>query len=425
MSDYQELYWQQRYNVQAETLSRLKQEFATKTEIIERQRNERIQDKKTIAELREAIQALRQELEKRHSDASSDGSTLESSFRSSSLAPRSTWPNKSQTYATLDSQWKSVSKSTASASYPVKAKHVDPDDDVSEGSAEDEQEDSHLFEEFFMVGVKPAVEPSENVKAEVLLQYPGLSFTAEKSASHGVKRAALAEFCFPEGIKSTEFIKVTEDPRLPDLLCEEPDLNRSDDAFVFCMRVRDDEAFLTSMELDRPNKDKNLVYGVCLKFKDVLVIGKELWLVPKCFCLLSYHACFDLHHKVLAYLRKIKRLRRLSVVMKGRTEPRLSRGFRQALSRLTDFGAEEMVLLTTYFSYPETVPGQQVVLSLEKLGTIVYQMPPLGELDTRWCCPTLFSALNLPDLFVVLSAVMCEKSVVFVSERLGLLTSCV
>ena len=424
MSD-SELYWQQRYNVQADAFNRLKQDLTMKVEIIERQRNERIQDKKTIAELRETIQALRQELEKRHSDASTDISMLETSFRISNPAPRGTWPNKSQTYETLDSQWKSVSKSTAGASYPVKAKHVDPDDDISEGSADEVPEDSHLFEEFFIIGVKPAVEPSENVKAEILYQFPGLTFTPEKSASHGVKRAALAEFCFPDGIKSTEFIKVTEDPNLPDLLCQEPDFTRSDDAFVFCMRVHDDESFLTSMELDRPNKDKTLIYGICLRYMDVLVIGKELWLVPKCFCLLSYHACFDLHHKLLTYLRKIKRMRRLSAVMKGKTEPRLSRGFRQALSRLADFSTEEMRLLTEYYSYPEVLPGQQIVLTVDNIGNIIYSMPTLSELDTRWCCPTLFSALNLPDLFLVLAAVMCEKSVVFVSERLGLLTSCV
>ena len=60
-------------------------------------------------------------------------------------------------------------------------------------------------------------------------------------------------------------------------------------------------------------------------------------------------------------------------------------------------------------------------------------MTPLGEVeisnqpngDVIWYCSCLFSSISLNNFYKVLLSVMLEKSVVFVSENLGLLTSSV
>lgn len=46
-------------------------------------------------------------------------------------------------------------------------------------------------------------------------------------------------------------------------------------------------------------------------------------------------------------------------------------------------------------------------------------------LDCHWMCPVLFSQIKFNDFMIVLSCIMLEKSVVFVSKSLDRLSSCV
>lgn len=64
--------------------------------------------------------------------------------------------------------------------------------------------------------------------------------------------------------------------------------------------------------------------------------------------------------------------------------------------------------------------GQQLYLNVgEDIGFIKYDVPAYLDrtfLDSQWFCPTLFSAFTLSNLFKLLSAVLLEKSLVFIGK---------
>lgn len=189
-------------------------------------------------------------------------------------------------------------------------------------------------------------------------------------------------------------------------------LIRSANWFIFTLKAPE-EWLQVNSDWDRPNKDKEVLYCVCLQVNDLL----ESVVAPKILCLLSYHACFELHFEVLTKLLAIQRLRRLqNMAAPG------------AISMLQaeHLGAEEMMLLVNYQQTPPPQPLAPVVLELTSVDSLRLNYPAdIWRMDVEWVCPLLFSMLRFQDFYWLMMAHMLEKSVVFVSSNLGLLTSCV
>lgn len=79
------------------------------------------------------------------------------------------------------------------------------------------------------------------------------------------------------------------------------------------------------------------------------------------------------------------------------------------------------------YSFPV---NETVALEINNnLGEIRYTFPPTEEefvnLDYIWFCPTIFSIFYQEDFYRILTAVLLERSLVFVSDNLAILSSVV
>ena len=89
-------------------------------------------------------------------------------------------------------------------------------------------------------------------------------------------------------------------------------------------------------------------------------------------------------------------------------------------------------ILTIYYTkvdksneYPYS---ELVSIKINKnLGEINYTVPQTKDecqlMEAYWYCPTLFSIFQIDDFFKVLTAVLLERSLIFVSDNLTILTS--
>ncbi len=63
----------------------------------------------------------------------------------------------------------------------------------------------------------------------------------------------------------------------------------------------------------------------------------------------------------------------------------------------------------------------------ENLGTVKYTFPPSDtecqRLEAMWYCPTIFSMFYIEDFYRILTAVLLERSLVFVTNNLAILSS--
>jgi hypothetical protein len=224
----------------------------------------------------------------------------------------------------------------------------------------------------------------------------------------------LPDFCFPEGLHVRQMSFNDSASDFHQILYGQNVLVRSANWFIFTLKAPE-EWLQINADWDRPNKDKEVLYCVCLQVNDLL----DNVVAPKIICLLSYHACFELHFEVLTKLLAIQRLRRLQ---------NMANPSPGALSQLQveHLGAEEMMLLVNYQQAATPQPHLTVHLELTSVDSLKLAYPPdMWRMDTEWLCPCLFSTLRFQDFYWLVMAHMLEKSIVFVSSNLGLLTACV
>jgi len=209
---------------------------------------------------------------------------------------------------------------------------------------------------------------------------------------------------------------------LNELLYGQSVLVRNSHFFVFTLKAKD-RVFTVSPHWDSPNKDQMQMYCVCLKYDDLVISEERQWAYQKCLCLVTFHACFELHFEVLTKLLALKRLNRMSVIAEQKatmTLKSLNRALQPDLLQ-----PEEEHLLSQYYRLPLQAPGQSISIPLTTMESVVYAFPEIGDMDVEWCCPPFFSSLRFQDLFWLVCAVLLEKSVVFTSSNTGLLTASV
>jgi hypothetical protein len=93
-----------------------------------------------------------------------------------------------------------------------------------------------------------------------------------------------------------------------------------------------------------------------------------------------------------------------------------------------DLGKYATDILENYRKYDRLEPGGSVKIDIPDGidEPIDYTVPENLELiESEWLCPLLFSLLNLNDLYWLLMAAVQEKSIVFVSCSLAMVSSCV
>ena len=198
---------------------------------------------------------------------------------------------------------------------------------------------------------------------------------------------------------------------------------RDGNSFVFnTSSVKANEEFGYS---DMINNEKSQLYCCCVVFEDLVLnpyFGQQ-YIVPRCYCLVSFFPCFELHFEILYRLLAVKRAQRFentSTVMDTLDTYEASKDI---------FNGEELGLIETFYEYENestTNKFVQVSITLQSVEHIDYIFPSdYYYLDKLWLCPVLFSLLNPNDLYFLLCAVMLEKSVIFCSKNLDFLSSCV
>ena len=277
------------------------------------------------------------------------------------------------------------------------------------GSEESAPED-HMFEEFFILGL--TTPDTKECKPQVLYQYPKLDYIQDS-----VQYKVIPDFCFPMGCTPYPLQLTSSGSALNEILYGREGLTRSGNFYIFTLKS---DPKVTTTPSSEPNYDQSVIYCVCLLTDELLITSDGQWIYPKCYCLASFQPCFELHYKVLTSLLAQKRLRRMSVVA-GSSLSSSSLG--RIMSPSEDISDNEIAILCDYHQI--VPPSANSVLRLSLDSPLEYRYFDPCLMDVTWCCPSLLTSLPVPDLLTVLTAVMLEKSVVFISNNKGLLTSCV
>lgn len=91
-------------------------------------------------------------------------------------------------------------------------------------------------------------------------------------------------------------------------------------------------------------------------------------------------------------------------------------------------------VLTKYHAYKDTAElsplGETVYIDINNnIGEIRYVFPSTIEdtlySDHMWYCPALFSLFHIEDFFKIFTAVMLERSLIFVSDNVTILSSAI
>lgn len=275
-----------------------------------------------------------------------------------------------------------------------------------------------LFEHFLVIAPDPESIDSQEVPACLLFDYPKLS-DEELALYEQIK-----SIIFPDNIEG----KMLDDSE-----------NQFDQVsyILYKSRERDSNSFILSFDpikseapYGKPgmvNNEKTQLYCCCLKFNDIAPdsFNKQLLVVCKCYCFLTYLPCFDLHFEVLY---KLLLMLRGKIVDESNYQLTYFETYSD-ISLMFKNSGEGLGLLDSVFEYyndPNVDLFSDVSINSQTVGSIDYCFP--GEfyyLDKKWVCHLMFSVLSLYDFVSLIFAAMTEKKIVFVYEDLDALSSCV
>ena len=260
-----------------------------------------------------------------------------------------------------------------------------------------------MYEAFFILG-----STLDSEKPEILFEQ-----CLESTVSGSAKRV-LGEFCFPLGMESKKLGR----GQVKNWIMNQGRVCRDSNFYIFTLKYEDNGDWAEFTDI--PNGDKELLYCVCLQVDDLVGDSETFWVVPRCYCFISFIPVFELHFEVLKQIVEIKRSSRLQVVKN------YTRGIpKQVFLAKEEANTDQLSLLEEYANCDCVYPGYFITIN-SPLSNIHYQCElDLSVIDIGWLCPSLFSAVSLEDLVFLMSALAQEKSIIFVSHNLGLMTSCV
>lgn len=187
--------------------------------------------------------------------------------------------------------------------------------------------------------------------------------------------------------------------------------NRNENMFVFTLKPSDISYSMQYKVLD-------VLYCCCIVVEDIEPYEGCDWIVPKCFCLISYFPHFDLHFQLLSKLLMMIRIRRMEELG----------GFTASIGSLKspDITQPEIELLNNYRNAVEPAPLSEFKLEVHLQDPIFMAFPgDLHTVESIWLCTPMFSVLRFEDFFWIWVAMLLEKSIVVVSCNLALITSIV
>ena len=286
-------------------------------------------------------------------------------------------------------------------------------------SPEDSEAQNTLFEYFFVIEPDPEKACLGENKPKICFSYPKKIKPEYKKLSKELKN-----LIFPSNINGENL--------------DEKENKMDQISYVlYKSRERDENSFIITFDAINPgetfarpemiNNLKRQLYCCCLKFQDISAEAyeKQLMVVWKSYCFLTYFPCFDLHFDILDKLLLI-----LRAMISEKSKHQLI-----YFETYNDFelifgnSEEGLGLLESYHDYYSD--GQVPVFSdisigLQTAGFIDYLFPDdCYYLDKKWTCSIVFSVLSLHELWFLIRAVMANESILIVCSNLGSLTSCV
>jgi hypothetical protein len=277
---------------------------------------------------------------------------------------------------------------------------------------EDESCEARFFEAFFVLGVPDSKLGKSHSPAEILYKFEGSCESFNKNI--------LADFCFPSDPKRRQLRESTSEEDINNILFGQDSEFRSCNCYIFTLISSQTESTPTS---DLPNSDKQYIYCICVQFEDIAIENqtRSEWINTKCLCLVSFVPCFELHFKFLNSLLQLKKLWRMETIAEF---DNIRASLRSNQSE--DYPPKWEEMLLKYFRFDEITPGCKVCIEDSLAPCIEFQfVEDLSLIDMPWLVHSLRSAIDGQTFLSLFSALLQEKSIVFVSYNLDLLTSCV
>lgn len=268
-----------------------------------------------------------------------------------------------------------------------------------------------LFVSFFILG-----NPIENFKKgaehkpEILYEFPKDNYLISDEVRKMILNCSFSPDDTPERIHLTGSAS-----DLNSLLYGQVPQKRDGNCFTFTLRSDQPRDTVT----DLPNSNKELYYIFCLRIQDLTHSSEcSEYKATKIYCFVTFVPLFELHYEVLSNLLMLKRLDRMEQLISNE----------RSLYTLGDevITQNEVKLLESYAEIETVTSMGSIQIDIEKLDKLKFSVPDdLSMIDVPWLCAPLFSSLKFDDFFLVLCALAQEKSIIFVSQNRGLLTSCV
>lgn len=271
-----------------------------------------------------------------------------------------------------------------------------------------------MFESFFLLGISGINIGKPQIAPEILYEY------GENAAVSSHKKI-LSDFCFPSEVQCRPVRYSASEEEINNILFGQEQELRGSNCYIFTLRSNETPEGLIEYS-DLPNADKELIYCICVQVEDIGINSTRdsEWINTKCLCLLTFVPCFELHFKFLRALLQLKKLWRMET-MSGYENVRIS------LRKLPEeIPPKWLEMLSLYQACEEISPGCKIFLEDSLIPPIEYVFhEDLSMIDIPWLLNPLIGVLDVQDFLWLVSALVQEKSVVFVSYNLDLLSACV
>ena len=262
-----------------------------------------------------------------------------------------------------------------------------------------------IFECFLIIGTN-----TENTESEILFALPTGNEFIESPQGR-----VIGNFAFPIGIKSR---KVRESNIISELKkLFNGKIERNGKHFTFSIKYEIERPRIRYK--DRANYRKESLYCSCVMIEELVDVDMEgnYIIQPRCYCLVSYYPCFELQFKLLFY----------SINLKIKAEKDL---INQQKDNYWNQQSIQKIMIGEYLDCAKNIMNQAKNLSISfkqvNIEDFEYAFPiDWSDLDNNWFCPLIFSLLRLEDVIYILFAILQEASVVFLSQNMDFLGSCI
>ncbi|CDW72193.1 UNKNOWN [Stylonychia lemnae] len=293
-----------------------------------------------------------------------------------------------------------------------------------------------FFEEFLIIGLdQESLDLIENKDdrqvPKTLYNYPQ---QIEQDHVLSERARVVKDFCFPNGVSVFKL-----DYNEKDEFQSNPEVSEIIQDILYRQKNYRENTHIFTLDANEEvgEAGDNYMNCMCVIFDELMrrKSDGQLFLVKKSYCFMFSNYYFPLHLEVLSGLLQSIKLERFKQPSDFYESGQMSimREIESSLRVPLVTDEIENILLQYYQmeDISKEIPQQkQICLEIKNnLGDIKYTFPQsideFQKLDCMWFCPTIFSLFFIEDFYRILTAVLLERSLIFVSDNLTILSSVV